>query len=350
VSLSASSHDPRWRLLNWPLLALVLALHGAVLFMLSRHDGINERAPEPAEAPQFQVSLLATAPHSPQDAVAAGDAPDKRQRMVHPEPPSPSAQAAAAPARAAEQAAAPDTAASTRAAAPDTAASIRAPAPDAAAPARTPAPAAAASKPAPVKTHDQGPGQNPKPTVDQFAVRTSPQVSGPFGGSSRATSEPDGGSDGVASGPKSNTDRSPDSNPNRSPDSSPEPGQKTRQNLTGHGQTGVDAQASFDAPSRAAPVTRTQPRVDASWTGNIPPPYPALARRLKLEGEVWLSVHVAADGRVLQAGIARSSGHDMLDATAVESVKKWRFEPATLDGKPVADWYHDWRWYFRIHD
>lgn len=322
MSLSASSHDPRWRLLNWPLLALVLALHGAVLFTLSRHEGINEPARESAEASQFQVTLLSNAPHSPQDVVAAGDAPDS--------------------------------AASTRAAAPDAVTPARTPAPAAAAPARTPAPAAAASKPAPVRTYNQSPGQSPKPTVDQFAVLASPRVSAPSGGSSRATSEPDGGSDGVASGPKRTPDRSPDSNPGGSRDSSlysgQETDQKTRQDLAGHGQTGVDAQASFDAPSRAAPVTRTQPRVDASWTGNIAPPYPALARRLKLEGEVWLSVHVAADGRVLEAGIARSSGHDMLDATAVESVKKWRFEPATLDGKPVADWYHDWRWHFRIHD
>jgi TonB family protein len=160
----------------------------------------------------------------------------------------------------------------------------------------------------------------------------------------------------VASGPDRNPDRSPGGSRTSSPDSSPESGQKVRpnleigQDLAGHNRTGVDAQASFDAPSRAAPVSRTQPRVDASWAGNIPPLYPALARRLKLEGEVWLSVHVAADGRVLEARIARSSGHRVLDATAVESVEKWRFEPATLDGQPVADWYHGWRWHFRIHD
>jgi protein TonB len=75
-----------------------------------------------------------------------------------------------------------------------------------------------------------------------------------------------------------------------------------------------------------------------------------MARRLKLEGEVWLSVHIDVDGRVLGVNIQHSSGHDMLDSTAVESVKKWRFEPATVDGKPVADWYHDWRWNFRIND
>jgi protein TonB len=340
VALSASSHDPGWRLLNWPLLALVLVLHGAVLFMLSRHEGMNERIAESTEAPQFQVSLLANAPHSLQNAIAAGDAPDKRQRTVDPGPPSPSAQAVAAPQQAAERA-------------PVTpAASTRIPAADAATSTPTPAPVAAASKPAPAQTRDQGSGQNPKPTVDKAAAQTSPLGSSPFGGSSRAASAPDGGPDGVANGPRSNPDRSPDS----SPLSSPEPGQKTRQNLeirqdlAGHGQAGIDAQDSFGTPSRAAPASRTQPRVDASWTGNAPPPYPPLARRLKLEGEVWLSVHVAADGRVLQVSVARSSGHDMLDTTAVESVKKWRFEPATLDGKPVAEWYHNWHWHFRIHD
>jgi protein TonB len=128
--------------------------------------------------------------------------------------------------------------------------------------------------------------------------------------------------------------------------------QSTRQvtGVAGADRPTATTSASSDPKAQTDSQRRTMPRVDASWTGNLPPAYPSLARRLKLEGEVRLSVQVDSDGRVLKASVALSSGHDLLDSTAIESVKKWRFEPATLDGKPVADWYHDWRWHFRIHD
>ncbi|HEY5633930.1 MAG TPA: energy transducer TonB, partial [Burkholderiaceae bacterium] len=93
---------------------------------------------------------------------------------------------------------------------------------------------------------------------------------------------------------------------------------------------------------------RTMPRFDASWAGNAPPPYPPVARRLGEQGEVRLDVHVGPSGRVLDVRLKRSSGSDVLDQTAIETVKKWRFRPATVDGQPVAEWYHDWKWVFKL--
>ena len=102
-------------------------------------------------------------------------------------------------------------------------------------------------------------------------------------------------------------------------------------------------------PVREAPVPqRTGPRVDASWSGNAPPPYPAMARRMGEEGEVRLDVQVGPDGQVLEVRLKKSSGSRLLDQTAIETVKKWRFSPATLDGRPVAEWYRDWKWVFKL--
>jgi len=104
------------------------------------------------------------------------------------------------------------------------------------------------------------------------------------------------------------------------------------------------------APARetpAAPV-RVGPRFDASWSGNAPPPYPAMARRMGEEGEVRLDVQVGQDGTVLDVRLKKSSGSQLLDQTAIETVKKWRFTPATVDGKPVAEWYYNWKWVFRL--
>ena len=116
-------------------------------------------------------------------------------------------------------------------------------------------------------------------------------------------------------------------------------------------------QASSPPPGSTEPVPRSPsvapgrqigPRVDASWSGNTPPPYPHGARRLREEGDVRLSVHIDEQGRVIEVKVAVSSGSPRLDAAATETVKKWRFTPASIDGQPTAGWYHDWLWSFRI--
>jgi protein TonB len=73
-----------------------------------------------------------------------------------------------------------------------------------------------------------------------------------------------------------------------------------------------------------------------------------MARRMGDEGEVRLDVRVGVNGRVTEVRLRQSSGSELLDRTAIDAVRKWRFEPATIDGQPVAEWYHDWRWVFRL--
>jgi periplasmic protein TonB len=99
-------------------------------------------------------------------------------------------------------------------------------------------------------------------------------------------------------------------------------------------------------PAPAPP--RTLPRVDASWHGNTPPTYPLRARRSGEQGEVMLDVHVDEQGRVTEVLLKQSSGSAMLDRAAISAVRDWRFQPATIGGEPVADWYRDWRWVFRL--
>lgn len=69
------------------------------------------------------------------------------------------------------------------------------------------------------------------------------------------------------------------------------------------------------------------------------PPYPARSRDLGEEGTVILSVLVGADGRVEECRIDRSSGHPLLDGSALATVRdKWRFRPGTIDGEPASRW------------
>jgi protein TonB len=65
------------------------------------------------------------------------------------------------------------------------------------------------------------------------------------------------------------------------------------------------------------------------------PEYSDRAARKKIQGDIRLSIIVTAEGTVRDPQVTRSLDKD-LDKNAVDCVKKWKFEPATKDGKPVA--------------
>lgn len=58
----------------------------------------------------------------------------------------------------------------------------------------------------------------------------------------------------------------------------------------------------------------------------------------KPQGPMVVEIVVSPDGRVSEAAVVRSTYPPWPEAEAivVEAVRKWRYEPAKLDGKPVA--------------
>jgi TonB family protein len=66
---------------------------------------------------------------------------------------------------------------------------------------------------------------------------------------------------------------------------------------------------------------------------DVPPVPPELAVRANVHGIVIVEVTIDVDGTVKDARILRSI--PMLDAAALEAVRQWRYEPTTIDGKPV---------------
>lgn len=64
-----------------------------------------------------------------------------------------------------------------------------------------------------------------------------------------------------------------------------------------------------------------------------------LSRRYEEQGTVVLRVLVQADGTAGAVEIKSSSGHRLLDESARKTVQTWRFNPATSDGNPIAEWY-----------
>ncbi|MBM4278471.1 MAG: energy transducer TonB [Deltaproteobacteria bacterium] len=77
-----------------------------------------------------------------------------------------------------------------------------------------------------------------------------------------------------------------------------------------------------------------QPR----YAENPKPLYPREARKKGYEGEVLLRVEVLSNGRVGEIEVRHSSGHEVLDRSAITAVKQWRFVPAKKDETPVPVW------------
>lgn len=102
----------------------------------------------------------------------------------------------------------------------------------------------------------------------------------------------------------------------------------------------VSGDGSSPVPG-TAPITLQSP--GGSWTagrpgslGNVPPRYPELARRLGQEGRVVLTVAVDPAGRPATVAIATSSGFPLLDESALDAVRRWRFHPRRLAALSVA--------------
>ena len=57
----------------------------------------------------------------------------------------------------------------------------------------------------------------------------------------------------------------------------------------------------------------------------VPPVYPEIAKRMKIEGEVTVAASVDAKGNVTD--VKPVSGNHILSLAAEDAVRKWKFEP-----------------------
>jgi len=95
----------------------------------------------------------------------------------------------------------------------------------------------------------------------------------------------------------------------------------------------------LDAAPPSPVVLDTEPDYKADYLNNPRPPYPMAASRMGYHGKVVLNVEVLADGKAGQVLIYSSSGHDILDSAALQTLKTWRFTPARHLGQPVTRWF-----------
>ncbi len=112
--------------------------------------------------------------------------------------------------------------------------------------------------------------------------------------------------------------------------------------------TVVDVPAPPPSPPRPKPATSGEPTARAFDGGgallsakpryrvNPAPEYPIASSRRREEGVVMVKVMVDANGAPSAISLATSSGHPLLDAAALDAVRRWTFDPARAAGVPVS--------------
>jgi periplasmic protein TonB len=72
----------------------------------------------------------------------------------------------------------------------------------------------------------------------------------------------------------------------------------------------------------------------ARLISSVPPVYPEIARSQRLAGNVQIDALVDTTGRV--TGMKIVSGPPLLQKSAMDALSHWRYDPAQLNGEPVA--------------
>lgn len=110
----------------------------------------------------------------------------------------------------------------------------------------------------------------------------------------------------------------------------------------GVGNRGGAAEAPAEAPRPApeperprGPIQLPEEAVAAvASPDNVAPDYPEEARTQGIEATVIARVTITDEGAVTEVSILR--GHPLFDSVVREALRRWRYTPATVDGRAVT--------------
>ncbi len=94
---------------------------------------------------------------------------------------------------------------------------------------------------------------------------------------------------------------------------------------------------SSNAKQPSAPTAPLQAGGDvktATLLSSVAPIYPQMARTQRVSGDVKIDAFIGADGRVSTMKVI--SGPALLHQSALDAVRQWKYQAATLNGQPVA--------------
>jgi TonB family protein len=110
---------------------------------------------------------------------------------------------------------------------------------------------------------------------------------------------------------------------------------------SGTGHAGGPGKGSGKGGGIFGKMFSSRGRGNGAWpryTENPKPAYPEEAREKGHQGEVVLRVEVLINGQVGQIEIKKSSGYELLDQSALATVKQWRFIPAKKGEASIPLW------------
>lgn len=93
------------------------------------------------------------------------------------------------------------------------------------------------------------------------------------------------------------------------------------------------AQAAAPAPVAQVPVPAAPTNVNPPKV--VPPSLVSNVPSVGQDSNIVLSLTIKADGTVGAVGVVETSGYPDLDTAAAESVKKFKYAPATANGRPI---------------
>jgi TonB family protein len=102
------------------------------------------------------------------------------------------------------------------------------------------------------------------------------------------------------------------------------------------GENSLGANLAESSKQPAAPAAPVQVGGDvkpARIISSVPPVYPALAKTQHVSGDVRIDALIDATGRVTSMKVV--AGPSLLHQAAMDSLRQWRYQAATLGGKPV---------------
>ena len=100
----------------------------------------------------------------------------------------------------------------------------------------------------------------------------------------------------------------------------------------GTAQNVVEAPPVVAAPP-AAPIRTGGAIQPPARTKYVPPEYPEIARRSRVEGTVIIEAIIGIDGKIGEARVLRS--YPLLDGAALAAVRAWEYTPTLLNGVPT---------------
>lgn len=101
------------------------------------------------------------------------------------------------------------------------------------------------------------------------------------------------------------------------------------------GDVGPRTQLAEVSIPRVPDPVRVAARVDPNYADALQPPYPPNEERFQRGGQVRVRITIGTNGRVTAVEQLSATSDAFWRATERQARSRWRFRPATVDGRPI---------------